>query len=179
MKDLKDFNISFIGLKQGSHLFEYQISKKFFDAYNFDEFNNCNIAVNVNLAKKSTFLELDFNIKGFVNIPCDITSELFDQEIKGDLHLIVKFGHEFNDDNEDVLIIPHEEYQINVSQYIYELIILSVPSKRVHPKVLDGTMKSETLEKLEELKIKDNNPNKKQDSTDPRWDKLKDLLTDK
>ncbi|CAM1365443.1 YceD family protein [Tenacibaculum xiamenense] len=179
MKDLKDFNIPFIGLKQGSHLFEYQISKKFFEAYNFDEFNDCDVQVTIDLAKKSTFLELDFNVKGSVNVPCDVTNELFDQEVKGDLHLIVKFGHEFNDDNDDVLIIPHEEYQINVSQYIYELIILSVPNKRVHPKVLDGTMESEALKRLEELRIKENNTAEEQDSTDPRWDKLKDLLTDK
>ena len=179
MKDLKDFNIPFIGLKQGSHLFEYQISKKFFEAYNFDEFNDCDIKVTIDLAKKGTFLELDFNVKGSVNVPCDVTNELFDQEVKGDLHLIVKFGHEYNDDNDDVLIIPHEEYQINVSQYIYELIILSVPNKRVHPKVLDGTMESEALKRLEELRIKENNAAEEQDSTDPRWDKLKDLLTDK
>ncbi|SED22945.1 Uncharacterized metal-binding protein YceD, DUF177 family [Tenacibaculum sp. MAR_2009_124] len=179
MKDLKDFSIPFIGLRLGSHLFEYQISKKFFEAYNFDEFNDCDVHVSINLTKKSTFIELDFKVKGSVNVPCDVTTELFDQEVKGDLHLIVKFGPEFNDDNDDVLIIPHEEYQINVSQYIYELIILSVPNKRIHPKVLDGTMESEALKRLEELKIKENNAAEEQDSTDPRWDKLKDLLTDK
>ena len=179
MEGLKDFEIPFVGLKKGSHLFEYQISKKFFEIFNFNEFNDCDVLATINLVKKETFLELDIDIKGYVNIPCDVTTETFNQEIKGDLHLIVKFGHEFNDDNDEVLIIPHEEYQINVSQYIYELIILSTPSKRVHPKVLDGSMESETLKKLEELKIKENNSAKEKNSTDPRWDKLKDLLTDK
>ncbi|MGG8496708.1 YceD family protein [Tenacibaculum sp. TC6] len=179
MKDLKEFNIPFVGLREGSHLFEYHIGKKFFEVYNFDEFNDCNVNATVNLVKKSSFFELDFTVSGTVNVPCDVTNELFDQEINGNLHLIVKFGHEYNDDSEEILIIPHEEYQINVSQYIYELIILSVPTKRVHPDVLDGTMESETLKKLEELKIKEDKKIVEQSSTDPRWDKLKDLLTDK
>ena len=30
MKDLKEFDISFMGLKDGMHQFEYKIEKKFF-----------------------------------------------------------------------------------------------------------------------------------------------------
>ena len=180
MKDLKEFNIPFVGLKEGSHLFKYHIDKTFFEAYQFDEYNDSNVTCNIELTKKSTLMEFLFTIEGNVNIPCDITNELFDQNIEGALKLVVKFGHEYNDDNIDILIIPHDSYQVNIAQYIYELIVLSVPSKRVHPKVENGTMESEALNKLEELKIKDNNKNTVEEkTTDPRWDKLKDLLTDK
>ncbi|RBW55314.1 DUF177 domain-containing protein [Tenacibaculum sp. E3R01] len=178
MKDLKQFNIPFIGLKEGSHLFEYHIDKTFFEAYQFDDFNDCAVNTTVDFVKKSNLMELNFTINGSVNVPCDMTGELFNQVIDGTLHLIVKFGHEYNDDNDEILILPNEAYQINISQYIYELIILSVPNKRVHPKVLDGTMESEALEKLEELRI-DEDKTVEEKTTDPRWDKLKDLLTDK
>ncbi|GFD81521.1 MULTISPECIES: YceD family protein [Tenacibaculum] len=178
MKDLKQFNIPFVGLKEGSHLFEYQIDKTFFEAFQFDEFNNANIKADVTFVKKSTLLELAFNISGTVNVPCDITNELFDLPINGNLDLVVKFGPEFNDEHDEILILPHEAYQVNVSQYIYELIVLSVPSKRVHPNVVDGTMQSDALRKLEELKINEEKT-VEETSTDPRWDKLKDLLTDK
>ena len=179
MKDLKKFDIPFIGLKEGSHTFKYQIDEKFFDAFQFDEFNDADINVVIDFVKKSTLMELTFNVKGTVNVPCDTTNEPFDLELEGDLYLIVKFGPEYNDDNEDILVLPHEAYQINVAQYIYELIVLSVPTKRVHPKVLDGTMESETLKKLEQLKIKEEKTVETKESTDPRWDKLKDLLTGK
>jgi uncharacterized metal-binding protein YceD (DUF177 family) len=92
--------------------------------------------------------------------------------------LVVKFGHEFNDEHDEILILPHEAYQVNVAQYIYELIVLSTPSKRVHPNVVDGTMQSDALRKLEELRINEEKT-VEEESTDPRWDKLKDLLTDK
>lgn len=182
MKRLKEFIIPFVGLKEGEHTFEYQIDKTFFDAFSFDEFNEVNTVATVILTKKATLLELSFLIKGTVNIPCDLTGELFDLPVTGNMDLIVKFGHEYNDENEEILIIPHHEYQIDIAQYIYELIVLSVPTKRIHPNVLDGTMKSEVLDKLKELEVKDDNnlptDTNTVESTDPRWDKLKDLLTE-
>ena len=179
MKDLKEFNIPFIGFKEGNHTFEYQIDEKFFTIFQFDDFNTVTISSVINFIKKSTLMELHFSIKGLVNVPCDVTNEPFDLEVEGEMPLIVKFGHEYNDDNEDILILPHEAYEVNVAQYIYELIVLSVPRKKVHPKVLDGTMESEALKKLEELTIKEEKTVDEDESIDPRWDKLKDLLTGK
>ncbi|MDG1038030.1 MAG: DUF177 domain-containing protein, partial [Polaribacter sp.] len=105
-----------------------------------------------------------------------VTNELYKQNVQDDFRLVVNFGPEFNDDNEELLILPHEAYEFNVAQFIYELIVLSVPSKRVHPKVLDGTMDSEALNKFEELEIKEV---KTAEKTDPRWDKLRNLITEK
>ncbi len=123
--------------------------------------------------KKSTLFELGFTASGTVNVPCDVTNEYFDLEITATLPLVVKFGQEYNDENEEILILPHEVYQFSVAQFIYEMIVLGIPNKRVHPKVLDGTMETEALEQLE---IKEE---KTVETTDPRWDKLKNLITEK
>jgi uncharacterized metal-binding protein YceD (DUF177 family) len=176
MTDLKQFNIPFVGLKEESHLFDYQIDNKFFEAFNFEEYFDADINVTLTLDKKSTMLNLSFSAKGTVNVTCDVSGERFNQEINATLPLIVKFGEEYNDENEEILILPHSEFQINVAQYIYEMIVLSVPSKRIHPQVLDGTMESEALKKLEKLRVKEE---KTTDEVDPRWDKLKSLITEK
>jgi uncharacterized metal-binding protein YceD (DUF177 family) len=57
------------------------------------------------------------------------------------------------------------------------MLVLAVPPKRIHPGVINGTLESEALKKLEELQPKETKKDK--DTTDPRWDALKDLLTDK
>lgn len=176
MKDLKKFNIPFAGLKEGGHSFEYEIDNTFFEAFNYDEFNSAAINVTISFIKKSTFFELSFLANGYVNVNCDISLEPYNQNIEATLPLIVKFGDEFNDDNEEILILPHNSYEINVSQYIYEMIILAVPTKRIHPQVIDGTIESEALKKLKELEIKEV---KTVENTDPRWDKLKNLITEK
>jgi uncharacterized metal-binding protein YceD (DUF177 family) len=92
----------------------------------------------------------------------------------------VQFGEEFNNENEELLILPYGEFQIDISQFVYEMIVLSVPLRRVHPGIKDGTLQSEVLVKLEELKVKKKKEKKEiSENIDPRWDKLKQLLTDK
>ena len=180
MKVTNEFLIPFIGLKLGKHPFEFQINQAFFEKFEYHEYENCAIQVNVVLEKKSTMLELSFKHKGTVTVPCDLTNEIFDLPIKGKIKLVVTFGEEFNDDNEELLVLPHGEHQIDIAQYIYEMIVLSVPLKRIHPGIKDGTLKTEALQKLSELTIKQQKlENKKEENIDPRWDKLKQLLTDK
>jgi uncharacterized metal-binding protein YceD (DUF177 family) len=180
MSKSKEFLIPFMGLKLGKHHFEYQISNAFFENFDYEEFQSSDIKVGLVLDKKSNMLELEFKHKGTVNVPCDLTGEDFDLPIKGKMKLIVRFGDEFNNDNEELLILPHGEHEIDVAQYIYEMIALSVPLKRVHPGVKDGSLKTEALTKLNELTVKEQKEESKQEEDiDPRWDKLKKLLTDK
>ncbi len=179
MKALKDYTIQFVGLKTGKHHFDYKIDNEFFEHFEYDEFNSVKINVDLLFDKKSTFLELNFKAKGVVNVNCDTTNEPYDQDIEGEFDLVVKFGDVFNDEIEDILIITHGEYEINVAQYIYELIILSMPTKRVHPGIADGTLQSDILDKLEELSPKGLEEKEKSEETDPRWNTLKKLLTDK
>jgi len=179
MKPLKEFTIPFVGLKLGKHHFEYEIDKAFFDYFEYEDFNNATVLVNVVLEKKTTVLELHFKISGTINVNCDVTNESYNQIINNEFDLVVNFGNQYNDENIDILIIPHGEYEINIQQYIYELIVLAIPNKRVHPGVVDGTLDSEILDKLEELSPKITKVKKQQEDIDPRWDTLKKLLTDK
>ncbi|WP_452225391.1 YceD family protein [Lacinutrix chionoecetis] len=179
MKPLKAFTIPFVGLKVGKHHFEYEIEKEFFEYFEYDDFNNSNLKVDVFLEKKTTLLELHFEVSGTVNVNCDVTNEPYDQVLDNAFDLVVKFGDEYNDENIDILIIPHGEYEISIQQYVYELIVLAMPTKRIHPGVEDGTLNSDILEKLEELSPKVKDIKEDQEEIDPRWNTLKKLLTDK
>lgn len=170
----KEFNIPFWGLKQGKHNFEYKIDNAFFESFEYDEFNAADIILKVTLKKMSTMLEFEMDASGTINVDCDLTSEPYDQPISGALELVVKFGDEYNDEDDEILIIPHGSHQVNIAQYIYEMLVLGVPQKRVHPGVLDGSLQSDALKRLEELQPKDSKI-----ENDPRWDELKKLITDK
>lgn len=178
MKVTNEFLIPFLGLKLGKHQFDYQINKQFFDRFEFDEFASADLKVVVSLDKKSTFLELSFKHKGTINVPCDLTNEDFDLPIKGKLNLIVRFGETFNDENEELLILPIGEHQLDVSQYIYEMIVLSIPLKKIHPGIKDGSIETDIVAKLKNIYVQEPKEIKKEE-IDPRWDKLKSLLTDK
>ncbi|MFD0799623.1 YceD family protein [Maribacter chungangensis] len=173
----KEYTIPFSGLKQGKHNFNFEIDKTFFDSFEYDDFNDAKISVAVLLNKASTMMELDFEASGSVNVNCDITSEPYDQAIASELRLIVKFGDEYNDEDDEILILPHGEHELDTAQFIYEMSVLAVPQKRVHPGIADGTLKSDVLDRLQELQPKEKEGNTEEN--DPRWDELKKLLTDK
>ncbi|MEN1785329.1 MAG: DUF177 domain-containing protein [Bacteroidota bacterium] len=172
----KEFLIPFVGLKLEKHNFSFEIDNTFFESFGYQEFNGASVNVNAVLDKTATMMELDLEAKGWVNVQCDLTDEPFDQQIIDQLHLVIKFGEDYDDTNEELLVLPHGEYQVNIAQYIYELIVLAVPQKRVHPGVRDGSLRSDALDRLEELSPKESR--KDNEHTDPRWDGLKKLLTD-
>jgi uncharacterized metal-binding protein YceD (DUF177 family) len=103
-------------------------------------------------------------------VNCDLTNEPFDCIVKHEAALVVKFGQEYNDEDDEILVLPQGEHKLFVDQYIFELIVLSLPPKRIHPGVEDGSLKSEILEILEDLKPKENS-----NLADPRWEQLKSL----
>ncbi|MBZ9627232.1 DUF177 domain-containing protein [Psychroflexus sp. CAK57W] len=179
MRKFKAYAIPFVGLKEGQHRFDYKIDNAFFDLFDFQEFNSSDVTVDIEFTKKANMLELEFNFTGHVNVNCDVTLEPYNQEIDNHLSLVVKFGDAFNDDNEELLILPHGEHEVEVQQYIYEGVVLGLPAKRIHPGVEDGSIKSDILEKLQELEPKSiSEEDKKEEDTDPRWDKLKELLNE-
>lgn len=187
MDKMKNYTIVFSSLPFGVTDFTYEISQSFFDFFEIEtDFENPVINVDLNFEKKSTMLELFFSINGKITVPCDITGENFDQKISNEAKLIVKFGDEFDDTDSEIWIIPRDEYELNIMQILYELIMLSFPVKRVHPDVLEGNIDPEISNLLDEYSIydisqlEDNDENNdddddNDDDIDPRWAKLKDL----
>ena len=172
METLPEYVLPFVGLKNGKHTFEFDIDTTFFNAFEFNEFNQPAVKVKLLFDKKHGLMNLSFIAQGIVGLTCDVSNEIFPYQINTSLDWIVKFGDEYDDDNDEFLILPHGSYQVNVAQPIYEMIVLAVPVKKLHPGVVDGTLDSALLKKLEELQPKE----EKLDNNDPRWDKLKDLL---
>jgi len=181
MKELKEFTLSIAGLKLGEHLYDFKINKAFFEQLEYDEFNDAAINLEAVVQKTSRLLEFTLNFEGTVNVFCDVSNEPYDQFVSRSYQFTVRFGEEYNDLEEDLLILPYGSTEVNIQQYVYESVILSVPLRRVHHGVLDGSLKSEILDKLEELRPKSpmEGDEDEQEQTDPRWDSLKKLLTDK
>lgn len=175
----KDYNIVFSGLTLGSHDFEYAIDDSFLETlFDYHDLPGIKANVKVALAKQNTMLEFVFSLKGILPIECDITGKPYEQELNNSFELVVKFGEEYNDDDDEILILPHGDYEVNVAQYIYELIILSLPTRYIHPDVEAGDIDEETRALLEKYQpgAEDEDVSNDDDEVDPRWSKLKDLL---
>lgn len=172
MDKLRNYELSFSGLKNGKHEFQFEIEKEFFQLFDIEqEFTNPHIIAEILLEKHSTFLEFLVTTKGNVDLVCDITNETFQQFVENEVKVLVKFGESYDDSNEEVITIPMESHAFNVSQLIYENIILSIPMKKISPNVSD-----EDIEALERFSPKlEEELEDEEHESDPRWDALKNL----
>ena len=172
MKSLSPYLIKFSGLKEGLHLFNYELGNKFFKNFDYYDFLDAKLFAELELEKQSTLLNLKFSFNGEIEVQCDVSMESFNLDLETEHGVVVKFKDDIISTDDKVIFMPAGSHSIDVSHLIYESIILAVPQKKVHPGIENGSLKSEIVEKLEALKPKKNFKEK----TDPRWDKLKDLL---
>ena len=169
-----DYKVQFRGLAEGKHHFEYNINDTFFEAFAESEIKKGKLFVEVDLLKRSTGMEVDFKISGFVVIQCDRCLDEFDKEIEYTSKLFFEYGDETEEVSDELIVLSYGENYLNLDKYIYEFINLSLPIQKVHPDDENGnsTCNAEMLEKLDKYIIN----NKKDEIDDPRWDKLRDLI---
>tara|TARA_B110000003_G_scaffold95775_1_gene97945 strand:+ start:212 stop:730 length:519 start_codon:yes stop_codon:yes gene_type:complete len=172
MKSLSPYLIKFSGLKEGTHNFNFELGNKFFKNFDYYDFLDAKLLANLELEKKSTLLNLKFSFSGEIDVQCDVSMESFALKLETDYSVVVKFKDNIISSDDKVVFLPAGSHSLDVSRMIYESIVLAVPQKKVHPGIENGTLKSDIAEKLKNLKPKKNFKEK----TDPRWDKLKDLL---
>ncbi|MFM7668122.1 MAG: YceD family protein [Bacteroidota bacterium] len=170
MKRKSDYIIPFAGLKLGHHLFDFEIDDTFFEELDYSLIQKGDIHVSIDLEKKETMLILLFSLKGSVESECNLCTDPVDFEIDNTFQLIYKFGLEEMDD-EAIIVIHPDSYQIDVTQPIYEFITVSLPPRIVHE---EGECNQEMIESLNKyLSSKKEEP--KDDDIDPRWSALKNL----
>ncbi len=169
MDKFKNYDIEFSGLKTGKHQFQFETDKEFFQLFGTEQdFTDPKIKVDVLLDKHSTFMELFIKTHGTVMLVCDISNEEFEHPIENEIDILVNFGEEFDDSNEDVITIPMHDHTFNIAQLVYESIMLAIPMKKISPNVSE-----EDLEALNRYSPKEEEEN--QEETDPRWEALKKL----
>lgn len=175
MAGINSYNIEFKGLALGTHVFDYQIDKRFFDLFDGGIAFDGDMQVKVELEKQSALMVLWFHASGTVKIQCDRCLELYDQPIGCDNKVYVKYGEDDFEDGDDVIWVDVSEHQINIAQMIYDFIILAIPFRQIHPKDKDGKRlcNPEMLKKLKDMSYK---PAKEEEPNDPRWNDLKKLL---
>jgi len=179
MEKFRFYNVSFSGLSLGRHEFEFHIAQPFFDLFEFEQdFQQPDLKLKLILEKKNNFLELVFKLKGSVGLECDLTNEPYRQKIKGKSAVIVKFGEDYDYSDDEVWVIPQGEHTLNIAQMVYEMTLLAIPLKRIHPDVESGKSHSEMLELLHQYSVENEDiseENSSEQTTDPRWEELKKL----
>jgi len=185
-------------LSVGAHAYEFALDNIFFKNIEGPEVPKGKVNVCLTVKKGGQAFEMNFDIKGVVQIPCDRCLDDMDQEIECKNQLIVKFGKDYAEESDKIIVIPEAEGEINLAWFLYEFIALTIPIRHVHPagkcskgmvsklKKHVATSKDEDgegwgsdesidfVDDGEELDLQSEEDNEKE--TDPRWDGLKKLI---
>ena len=168
MCSLDTFKIDLRELKQDARSFHFHLDDTFFKAIDAPDVKHGELDVNIQVRKVSDLFEFDFHTKGVLHIPCDICLDDMDQPIDSDNHLVVKFGSEYNDDD-DIITVEEDEGILDTSWFIYEFIALSIPIKHVHA---PGKCNPAMIEMLNEHNAARSSEEESEEAIDPRWKEL-------
>jgi uncharacterized protein len=159
----REYLISFAGLKLGFHSFEYDITNAFFEGIEYSPILNGQVQVHLELEKKETMLIGKFHLEGTVTTACDRCTDDVNVEVEGDYQLIYKLGGE-QTDNEDLVVLSADAYEIDVKENIYEFISISLPFRVIHE---EGECNTEMMALLQQYVV---NAEDEDDDLELEWD---------
>lgn len=171
-------------LPEGVHEFDYTLDKQFFVNMEYGEVRDADIAVHLIVTHRNDLYRLAFEIAGTVTMLCDRCLDDLVLPIETTYDINVEYGDDYNDDSDDLLIIPRSDNDLNVAYMLFDTVVLQIPMKHVHPMGMCNRAMSALLKKHRagadaiEDELLDSIDDADTDSpTDPRWDALRDIDT--
>lgn len=147
------YRIDFHGLAIGKdYTYDFPVDDRFFGRWPESEVSSGQGRVEVKVVRHASMLELDVRIEAEVKLTCDRCLDEFCCPVSFEGHPVVKIsdsvpeGERYagaayregdNNSDGDILWISTAEDSLDLGQYIYESIMLSLPFQRVHPELKD------------------------------------------
>ena len=172
---LQDYKIPHAGLKKEIHEFTYELTETFFAKFENALIQKCTIEATVTFDNRQEPYILEIDLDGIIWSDCDRCTSSIPVTIHSSYNVYVKYTTDetMKDlDEMEIIYISRDEPSIDLSQFLYEFVHLSIP---VHV-ICDNPGKTEYCD-MEIIKLIEQQ--KEEDSADPRWadlNKLKDKL---
>ena len=193
-KELGKFDLYKVGLKgmqADVQKHEYLLDNQFFINIGGEDIQKGRVKVTLTVTKHKGFFDFVFALSGVAIIPCDRCLDDMDFPIETTAHLIVKFGKDYSEESDEIVVIPESEGVINLAWFLYEFIALAIPIKHIHApgkcnkqmttKLKKHSAKSEEddndsfdMDMGDDIIITEDDDSNEKD-VDPRWDALKGL----
>lgn len=130
----KRYCVAYKGLKNSSYDFDFEVDGSLFAAYESKEIKDGRCKVHALMCKHSdTQLTFGMTIEGCVTCECDRCLEDCTVPVAYEGEFTVRISDEAGEYDGEVMWVSPSEDEIDLTQYIYESIVLSLPYRRVHP----------------------------------------------
>jgi len=182
------YKVDLKAMQADSCLYEFVLDNVFFANIDGPEVQKGKVNVTLVVKRITDAFELVFKTEGVAFVPCDRCLDEMEVPVTTTDKLFVKFGSDYAEENDNMVIVPEEEGCINVAWFIYEFIALAIPMKHVHaPGKCNKGMVSKLNKHLRttsddsgndeiDSSIEEEVEDMEDDSIDPRWNELKKIL---
>ena len=185
------YKIDLKGMQVDSVKYEFALDNLYFAHIDGPEVQKGKVNVELTVKRTSRAFELGFQTDGIVWVPCDRCLDEMEQPVSSSDKLLVKFGQEYAEEGDNLIVIPEDEGVINVAWFIYEFIALAIPMKHVHApgkcnKAMTGKLSKhirtnaseedgdDTFDTGADVTVEEEENVEEQ--IDPRWNELKKIL---
>jgi uncharacterized protein len=176
------YSVNIVGLSNTKHHFDYEIGDAFFSEFGTDPdlVSQGRFHADVTLDKHETFIAAEFVVKGAATLVCDRSLESFEYPIDNSHAIVFKFGDRDEEMSDEIIMIHRDTATLDLGHYLYEIIALAIPMKKLHPKYQADEAEDDGEEDAEGKIVYTSEPSGDDDdgdddATDPRWDILKKL----
>lgn len=169
MKHEREFTLPLAGLSLGLKQYGFELGADFYASETYDDIISGKLDVQLELDKRENMIQLHFKLEGWLEVICDRCGDNYQQAVKGSQSLILKYGDHYEEESDEIFIIPADLHEFDIRQLLYEYSVLTLPFRKIHPNKTDGSSgcNQEVLNRLEQLKPHEN--------IDPRWEALRKL----
>ncbi|MBB6460666.1 YceD family protein [Flammeovirga kamogawensis] len=177
MNKKKAYSIGIGGLKNGKHQFELELTSKLLEIFESELMENISGKAILHLAKSETSIDVDILLDAKIKLLSDRSLREYEDTLAAEQKVFFKFSDHFEMLEDDLFKIPFNESNLDFAQILYDLIAVSLPTKRLHPDedeledVFYSTLEDDEIEE----EVDDQDENEEEKPSDPRWDILKKL----
>lgn len=172
--DLDIFRIDLTGMPEGITPLALDMDDDFFEGVGGTETHRGSVHAYLEIDRRGKLFSIHVAAQGHVVVSCDRCLDDMEQPVSVDDRIEAKLG-ESGPDDEDVIVVGEDEGILDLSWPLYELVALAIPVRHVHA---PGKCNPAMIRVLEEH-LATRSGEEDDEPTDPRWDALKKLKTDK
>ena len=131
------FIIPLSGLAAGRNEFFWKAGKEFFESFENTEILDAEFDASVSVERSGRYVGVDCDVHGWLIVECDRCLDDLEMPVDVSVKLSVKFGdeeacEEHQEGEREVIFVPEDNAELDMSQIIYDYVCLSLPMQRCH-----------------------------------------------
>ena len=131
------FIIPLSGLTAGRNEYFWHAGKEFFETFENTEILDAEFDTTVVVEKSGRYVGVDCDVAGTLVVECDRCLGELQMPVDVEIRLSVKYGSEESSDEHqegerEVIFVPEDNAELDLSQIVYDYVCLSLPMQRCH-----------------------------------------------